>query len=94
MEQSIVYSSNGSNQSTEQVKTFDSLIESYLNLLSDEKVLEMKIEKIKRNIRDTESAINYELRGNAHVGRMVKVNDRIFCCLKGEDSPIMIEMQE
>jgi len=95
MEQTTVYSANGDKiQSIKQVNTIESLLKSYLDLLGEEVKLKNRTTKIKMEIKDIESALNRELKFNSEVGKMIKVGDRVFCCLKGEEAPIVIEMDE
>lgn len=94
MEHNIVYYANGNRESVKELNTLDEMMESYLNLLAEQLKLQNKTAKIEMEIKDIKSAINRELKFNSDVGRIAKADNRIFCCLKGEDEPIVIEVQE
>lgn len=81
-------------ESIKKTNSLDAMMESYINLLKEQLKLKHRTDQIEIKIKDIQSAINRELKFNSNIGKIAKADNRVFCCLKGEDEPIVIEIEE
>lgn len=69
----------------------DAMMESYIILLREQIKLKKQVEEGEIKIKDIKSAINRDL--HQSVGKIARADGRMFCCLRGDYDPIIIEVE-